>query len=531
MPGQNLQRDQLARRAVQFFLICGAVGGLAVVGGYAVILLNYSLGLADKLKAAFGVMPTPGTVDVINLVIVIAMLGIPLALLLLLYLKYAKIWKKRVLEVWGERGPARIHSRPTAVPSSGDSAAGRHRDEYLRALAGTELWSAEIADLENTQGEPTENAPAAPELLAEKVFSSLEHDISRRAILTGLTVGISPSRLFDHITIVLASLEIQMHVLASLGRRPSLRTWYQCLVRAGTSLFANSYMNREDAFMLQYTTKGIATGLSAAGEMVDDLEFDEAFDAVESVLSRFATGDVSGAIVNTTLTGIEFGVEGMMSIGGTGLQLMGQLVEKTGDEMFQGVVSGGMLYYHGMSLAADSLAVDAGHRSSDSMTRGPVDCMAAVAGEAGSMALDYVRKRRRLLRDKKRAALEKIPVAKATIDSVNACTGGMVKAVKGTKDAVVKTAKGTKNVTVAAVKGTASVTGKATHGAVHMAGALGKGTADATGAAGRATTNGAKATAQAIGNAGGKAIDAAGNGVKAVSNGIGKMIRRKGKQK
>jgi len=202
---------------------------------------------------------------------------------------------------------------------------------------------------------------------------------------------------------------------------------------------------------------------------------------------------------------------------------MGQLVEKTGDEMFQGVVSGGMLYYHGMSLAADSLALDTAHRSSDAMKRSPVDCMAAVAREAGSMALDYVRKRRGLLRDKKRAALERIPAAKATIDSVNACTGTMVKAAKaakGTKDAVVKTAKGTKDVTVAAVKGTAYTTGKATHGAVHMASTLGKGTADAT-----------SATAHAIGNAGGKAIDAAGNGVKAVSNGIGKMLGRKGKKK
>jgi len=216
--------------------------------------------------------PEPGGLDIIGLAVLLVFLGTPTVLLLIAYLKYRGLWNRRVQELWGTGALARAHSSlPNVSRNSGNS----KRDAqavYLRDLAGIEPWTAELAPATEGNTSP-ESVP--PEKLAENILAVCERDIARRAIATGLTVGISPSRLFDHITIVLASLEIQMHVLASLGRRPSLRTWYQCLVRAGTSLFANSYMNREDAFMLQYTTKGIATGLSAAGDMIDDLEFDE----------------------------------------------------------------------------------------------------------------------------------------------------------------------------------------------------------------------------------------------------------------
>lgn len=436
-PTETATPRKIVRRAVRLTLLAGGIAGLCLIGAYFLVVINYALDLTRKLQAILGLSSDAGTCDWLSLVVLVVILGIPILAALYLYHQYRRAWSLRVMAIWGSGRLARRHATVPGIGSGRPGAVAR-QERYLRDLVNTQYWRDSLTRGDGTTPDGSDLARDAGNILA-----ACEKDIAGRAIATGLVVGISPSRFLDQLMIVGASLEMQLHVLARLGRQPGLRVWYELLVRAGSSLFANSYLNREDAFMLSYTTKGIATGLSALGDTIDSMEFEEAFDAAENMLSRFATGDISGTIVNTALTGIEFGTEQAMSIGASGLQLMSELIEKTGDELFQGVLSGGMLYYHGMAIAADSLALDKQHRNSSAMSRSPVACMTAVARSAGQMALDYVRKRRRLLRAKKRAALNKIPVVGRTIATVNTAVGGTFKFATGASSLAGKAIRGT----------------------------------------------------------------------------------------
>ena len=44
-----------------------------------------------------------------------------------------------------------------------------------------------------------------------------------------------------------------------------------------------------------------------------------------------------------------------------------------GDELSQGALAGGVFYFHGMTIAADTLSLDSRHRQSSEMTPTPLD--------------------------------------------------------------------------------------------------------------------------------------------------------------
>jgi hypothetical protein len=331
--------------------------------------------------------------------------------MLIFYLKYQAIWREKVAVIWGNKTLARSHAKLVSLSEPGTA---NKQAQYLTELANTATWEAVVQDAKISNFNNNQ-------LVAEAILKSIEKDIAERAITTGLIVGISSSRLIDHITVVVAALEIQLHVLSKLGRKPSVKVWYELLIRAGSSLFVNDYLNRNEALELMMTTKTIAAGMSSAGVLLGSDTANEAsedlFEYAEKFLSRFATGDVSGAIVNAALVTSEFAVGGAMSIGSEGLQLMSQLVERHGDDLMQGVLSGGMLYYHGMAIAADSLALDQQHRISEQMSRRPFECMNAVAQTAGNILLEYIRKRKDCIRKRKQDAINQIPGVKNVIQT------------------------------------------------------------------------------------------------------------------
>src|SRR5207302_818004 len=66
-----------------------------------------------------------------------------------------------------------------------------------------------------------------------------------------------------------AALEIQLHVLTRLGKRPSLALWNQMLTRTMSSLFVNAYLNQSESLALKIAIKKMGMGLELASDMID----------------------------------------------------------------------------------------------------------------------------------------------------------------------------------------------------------------------------------------------------------------------
>jgi hypothetical protein len=161
----------------------------------------------------------------------------------------------------------------------------------------------------------------------------LEQDIAERALTIGLTVGISRNRYIDLLTIFVAALELQLHVLLRLGKRPSWHAWRLLIQRCGASLFINSYLNRQDSLALNLMIKKAGMGLYAAGDLMDytatrlsenNIDLDEALNLSHAGLVGMATKS------------LELGATMALTVGLVGLHALGNLIESVWDELAQG---------------------------------------------------------------------------------------------------------------------------------------------------------------------------------------------------
>jgi hypothetical protein len=91
-----------------------------------------------------------------------------------------------------------------------------------------------------------------------------------------------------------------------------------------------------------------------------------------------------------------------MSVGASGLRYIGNFIEHAANDLLQGVMAAGILYYHGMALAAECLALDEEHRRSPEMTRTIKQAMAMACAPAGQLLRDQVRQMRSFLRERRR---------------------------------------------------------------------------------------------------------------------------------
>ena len=107
--------------------------------------------------------------------------------------------------------------------------------------------------------------------------------------------------------------------------------------------------------------------------------------------------------------GLEVAATMTLTVGKQGLHALGHLVETAGDELATGAIAASILYYHGMALAADAVALDAAHRAAPEMNRGFAEGLQRMAGMAGSILLDCVRQRRGAFRDVRMAAVKQLP--------------------------------------------------------------------------------------------------------------------------
>lgn len=384
------------------FLISGllwgaAVGVLILFSGYALFVYHYVLAFAERLRGSFGIPAPSQGPDWFMLCVIAAGPVICLVCITMAYGWYRRVWFRRLQLVWPDARERSRYSRWRSLPFRASHSQRERRNEYLSALLKADLWVAH---------RPPENSSMKYEDRAEWALAELEKDIAERALTTGLTVGISSNQYVDLFTIFAAALELQLHVLSRLGKSPSSHAWRLLIQRCGASLFLNSYLNRQDSLALNLMIKKAGMGLYAAGDLTEaaaahlsesDIDLDEALNLQHSGLLGMATKS------------LELGATMALTVGQVGLHVLGNLIESVGDELAQGALAAGIIYYHGMALAADSLALDEQHRHSAAMNRNFREGVWKMGEVAGAILRDVVRQRRSSFRDKRRQIVRSLP--------------------------------------------------------------------------------------------------------------------------
>jgi hypothetical protein len=394
-----------------------ALGGAMALGGLLVIAASSTLDAAERFRQILGFrIPETGP-DWYMLAVFILMASVPALLAIRLLFWYRGIWQRRLKQVWGTSSKRRQYSRirrllPIATPKELGA-----RFAYLESLLASAGW--ENANLKDVETLSTTDEPAIHyRYLAEEMLKEIEQDITERAIATGLMVSLGSSRM-DRLTILAAALEMQLHVLSRLGKRPSLGTWREISGRTSASLFLNTYLNREDTFAISFAIRRLAMGLDLVGDALE--ETGEMLSGDEEVAGQVAEGLAGGASGASMLaSGIPLPIGGLlkgaMGLSATSLGAIADLTREAGDELLQGAVAGGVLYYHGMTIASDVLALDLEHRRSAQMTRTPLQGAMRAAGVGGKLLRDQVRRYRGAYSERAtalpRAIIRRIPKRK-----------------------------------------------------------------------------------------------------------------------
>ncbi len=379
-------------------MLWAAVGGLLVVlTGYALLLYHFEMALAERIRASIGLrIPAHGP----DWFMVAALLIWPiLAAMIVAFLWrwYRRVWFRRLRATWPKADDRKKYSHWQALPVRADDHHRQRRTEYLSALIQMGSWAAY---------HPSAGTVTSYESHAEWVLADLEKDIAERALTAGLTVGISQNRYIDLFTIFVAALELQLHVLSRLGKRPSWHAWRLLIQRCGASLFINTYLNRQDALALNLMIKKAGMGLQVVGDMMEgasvhlsesDIDLDDALNLQHAGLVGMATKS------------LELGATMALTVGQVGLHALGNLIESAGDELAQGALAAGIIYYHGMALAADTLALDGLHRQTPAMNRSVREGVWKMGEIAGSILRDLVRQRRNAYREKRRGTVRSLP--------------------------------------------------------------------------------------------------------------------------
>jgi hypothetical protein len=384
----------------------GAAGFLVVLTGYGVIVMGFALEVAARLRGMLGLAtPPPGAPDWLLIGVTASVPVAALVVTWLLWRGYRRAWQRRLEAVWGSLRPHRQHRRWRPLPERAGDGERRERLEYLAALLDSPGWAEQWKVMRAEPGLdlPSERSPASVppadyERLAAATLAHLERDVMQRAIAVGLIISVSQHRLVDLLTIFVGTLEMQLHVLTRLGKQPSLAAWRLLLARCGASLFVNTYLSRQDAVWVTLAIKKAAMGFQAAGDIAG-----EAADAIDAGDLDLDEGLFSG-LLGAAEQAAAFG----LSVGSVGAHQLGRLIDAVGEELLQGVLAGGIMYYHGMALAADTLAVDRAHRASPAMTRTLAQFARTGAGTAGALLRSVVRQYRSILRMRRRQAVAQV---------------------------------------------------------------------------------------------------------------------------
>lgn len=388
------------RRRGQFLisgLLWAAAAGLVIVlSGYALILYHYAIALAERFRQSLG-FAAPNHGPDWFMVAALAVGPIFCAFCIVVFaIWYKRLWFRKLRTAWPDASDRSRYSRWQVLPYRASASQRKQRSEHIEALLKSDLWA--------TKEGP--NPAASYEVRAEWLLLDLEKDIAERALTTGLTVGISNNKYIDLFTIFVAALELQLHVLSRLGKRPSWHAWKLLIQRCGASLFINSYLNRQDSLALNLMIKKAGMGLYATGDLMENASHhlsESDFDLDEALNLQHA------GILGMATKSLELGATMALTVGQVGLHVLGSLIESVGDELTEGALAAGIIYYHGIALASDTLALDQIHRQSPAMNRGFRDGVWKMGEIAGSILRDLVRQRRTAFRDKRKQIVRSLP--------------------------------------------------------------------------------------------------------------------------
>lgn len=445
------------RRGVFLFdavLFALAAAGLLLVLRVCFDLEAFFVNEASRLRSAIGLTAPIGRPDWYIITAMGLAPGFGIVVLVAGFIWYRRVWSRKLRQVWGQsaaaRKLARIQPIPEHCPVMRSCTHCELKIRYLRELLKSDIWSDRWPKLKKAAKVEDQLASTLSldqyRAVSGSVFGWLEGEIVERAIATGLLVGVGRSRWFDSLTIAASSLEMQMFVLSTLGKRPGLRLWLRMLHRCSASLFVNAYLSREDVFALNLLIKKTAWGLHTAAasaqwasehaaSMIDhhaDTAHEHAIalmDHSQPFDHHFDSSDIDADEVHHALGGVTKLVsEGLLfslSVGSVALNQIAAFVEHWSNALLQGAIAGGILYWHGCDLAAEVLAIDREHRRSAAFERTVSDCARRMAKEAGEILKVATRQLRSMYRERRISVLKKV-ANKGTIESlVNKVAGWM----------------------------------------------------------------------------------------------------------
>jgi hypothetical protein len=380
--------DSVRRRAggyLTYLVWIFGLLGLLWTANAVVTLAERCMELLRNLRQALGLQtPTTGP-DwwMIGGIGALALFGLTLGLWA--YRAYRAAWEHRLLAVWGQK-PRPTHARITRLRTIANERTVQRKSEYLSALLASRGGGRKEAIAISASAFDREVYRTA----AAEVLLDVEKDIAHRAVTAGLVIGLNRNPLIDTLTIAATAFELQLHVLTRLGKRPSLHTWMELIKRSGASIFLNTYITREDALYLNLAIRKAALGLEATS------------DAFQNSIADIDLDEVLGRTSIPGLTELAHAASFGLSVGASGLRYIGNFIEHTANDLLQGVMAAGILYYHGMALAAECLALDEEHHRSPEMSRSIGQAMAVACAPAGQLLRDQVRKMRSFLRERRR---------------------------------------------------------------------------------------------------------------------------------
>jgi hypothetical protein len=384
---EDLTLASVRRRSQSFlsylFWVCVVLCLLWAANAVA-SLLDHWVAFLRGVRAAVGLAVPASGPDYWVLGGVASLALVTIAGFVVAYFAYRATWKRRLSIVWGAKPESR-HIRIQPVHLRADQAELQRRILYLQTIASSPEWIGQAHQC----GETRESYKSA----AAVMLQSIEGDITKRAVAAGLVIGLNRSSLIDSLSIAASALELQLHVLTRLGKRPSVRTWMGMLKRTSASLFLNSYISRGDALYLNLAIRKAALGLEMASDAMQEAATSMADIDWDEVLGGVTVPGVA-AVMHAATMG--------MNVGAFGLRHIGSFIETTANDLLRGVLAGGILYYHGMALAAECLALDEEHRGSPQMTRTIGHAMNVACTPAGLLLRDQVRRMRGFLRQRRR---------------------------------------------------------------------------------------------------------------------------------
>ena len=400
-----------------------AISGFLVLFHYMTSALCTLITTAEKARRIIGLSaPTAGP-DWFLLGVCGAIFLILLAILTLIGSWYGNIWRKRLSAVWRTTAQWRKFERVLPLDRTATAEGLKHRTDYLRALLASDAWRERWEPIKKQTGlkdkTPATLAEVDYEKITEAVFRDLGTEIRQRAVAIGLAVGLSQSKFADQLLILSASIELQLHVLSRLGKRPNWRVWRGMAKRSLGSLFLNTYLNREDAFALQFIIRQTAMGFAIGADLADegaqalseidfaDADGDEFAEELEKSGGALFEGVpfIGGVLATGSKVAIKLATFSLKT-GAIGLQQVASLTETYGRDMLQGVLAGAILHAHGTELAADCLAVDSTHRRSEAFKQSFFAIAKGMAADCGTLLANQIRRIRELYRAKRKACFK-----------------------------------------------------------------------------------------------------------------------------